>query len=385
VDEILNKIPLLPKEFLKTKNAEIQNSERKSEFKNFKSGTSGTPNLIIYDGESLQIGFALWRRFHDSIGLPEIFSSVRLSGKILINPTQKKPPFWVYNFLDQQLFMSTYHLTDKNMAHYVSKLNQFKPQFIDAYPSAIFVLAEYINRKNIILDFTPIAISTTAETLYAHYKIEIEKAFNCKVYNQYSSSEGGPFISECKFGKLHLNTDSGIFEFVNIANKKALAGEYAELVITSLRQWKTSLIRYRTGDWVKVSAQSFTYQTCECGCSMPIVEEIIGRQEDILFTEEKGYVGRMDTAYKGLNGIIKSKIIQHNINLVEVLNVVDGKYSEAIADLFLQNLKDRLGTKIKIEITLVDAIPSGASNKFKAVERCFDLPVLPSKNNSQSE
>jgi phenylacetate-CoA ligase len=373
VEAILELIPFLPKVFLKTKNLEIQNYKRLSEYKNFTSGTSGTPNLIIYDAESFQIGFALWRRFHDWIGLPNSFKSVRLSGKILISPTQNKPPFWIYNIFDKQLFMSSYHLTENNLPTYIQKLNDFKPQFIDAYPSAIFIIAKYINNNNLTLNFKPIAIATTAETLYQQYKDEIEKAFGCKVYNQYSSSEGGPFIVECPFGKLHLNTDSGVFEFINMDGVKAKEGEYAEMVITSLRQWKTPLIRYCTGDWVKLSAQSFNYQECECGCSMPTVEEIIGRQEDILFTEEKGYVGRMDPAYKGLNGILKSKIIQHEIDYVEVLNVIDSNFNMDMQNLFLQNLRDRLGKKITIDIKIVDDIPLGASGKFKAVERKFDI------------
>mgnify|MGYP000709277252 CR=1 FL=1 len=123
VEDILHLIPALPKVFLKTKNVEIQNGKRLSEYKNFTSGTSGTPNLILYDAESLQIGFALWRRFHDWIGLPNKFTSVRLSGKILINPKQTKLPFWVYNIFDKQLFMSSYHLTENNLPKYIQKLN----------------------------------------------------------------------------------------------------------------------------------------------------------------------------------------------------------------------------------------------------------------------
>lgn len=373
IEEIFTKIPLLPKENLKKYNLELQNKKRSSDYKNFTSGTSGTPNLIIYDQESLQIGFALWRRFHDTIGLPEKFKSVRLSGKILINPSQNKKPFWVMNLFDKQLFMSTYHLSEENMHDYVNKLNRLKPEFIDAYPSALYILSQFINKHNLKLEFIPFAISTTAETLYEHYKVEIEKAFQCKVYNQYSSSEGGPFITECQNGKLHLNTDSGVFEFINIDNKPAEAGEYAELCVTSLRQWKTPLIRYKTGDWVKVSSKSFTYQNCACGSCMPVVDEIVGRQEDILFTPEKGYVGRMDPAYKGLTGIVKSKIIQHSENSLEVQNVVDSNYSNAIEKQLIYNIRERLGEKIEIVVNLMDEIPLGPSGKFKAVERKFKI------------
>jgi phenylacetate-CoA ligase len=374
VVDLLKRLPTLPKQYLKTKNIEIQNSCRANQYENFTSGTSGTPNKIYYDAESFQIGFALLRRFYDTMNLPTKFRSVRLSGKILIAPNQNKPPFWVYNIFDKQLFMSTYHLTEDNMVIYIDKLNKFKPQFIDAYPSAIYILAQYINKNKIKLGFTPIAIATTAETLYDNYRLEIEQAFGCKVYNQYSSSEGGPFIHECSNKKLHLNLDSGVFEFINLQGNEAKPGELAEMVITSLRQWKTPLIRYHTGDWVKVSKEGITFQHCTCGCYMPTIEEVIGRQEDILFTKEKGYIGRMDPAYKGLDGIIRSKIIQHTIDYIEVLNEVDNStFSPAMLQLLTRNLRDRLGEQVQIEIKTVDNIPLGASGKFKAVERRFEL------------
>ena len=374
-EQILDKLPYLEKNNLKLCNTIIQNSSRKKDYKNFTSGTSGTPNLIFYDKKSLQIGFALWKRFHDSIGLPPKFSSVRLSGKIMVSPERKTKPFWVHNIFDNQLFMSTYHLKDENMEEFINKLNKFKPEFIDSYPSAIFILSKYINTNKIKLKFKPIAIATTAETLYDHYKSEIEKAFCCKVYNQYSSSEGGPFITECSEGKLHLNTDSGIFEFLNSSGNPARAGEIAELCVTSLRQWKTPLIKYKTGDWVRIVEESFTYQKCKCGCLMPIVKEIIGRQEDILFTEEKGYVGRLDPAYKGLNGIIKSKIIQHSMNQIEILNETDKEYNSHYEQKLIENIRDRVGKNIVITVKCVKEIPLGAAGKFKAVERKFPLPI----------
>lgn len=375
-DEVLKKLPYLEKNHLKTFNSLIQNSSRKKEYKNYTSGTSGSPSLIYYDKKSLQIGFALWRRFHDTINLPAKFSSVRLSGKIIVSPEIKTKPFWVYNYFDKQLFMSTYHLKNEFMNEYVIQLNKFKPQFIDAYPSAIYILSKYINANKLKLTFKPIAIATTAETLYDHYKFEIQKAFNCNVYNQYSSSEGGPFITECQAGKLHLNTDSGIFEFLNTLGKPATAGEIAELCVTSLRQWKTPLIKYKTGDWVRIIEESFTYQKCECGCYMPIVKEIIGRQEDILYTEEKGYIGRLDPAYKGLNGIIKSKIIQHSLEEIEIINEIGKEYSSQIEKELIQNIQDRVGKNIIINVNCVKQIPLGASGKFKAVERKFKLPEV---------
>ncbi len=370
--ELLNKIPFLEKTTLKEKLAELENTNpiRKRDYINFTSGTTGTPTKVYYDKESMQLSFALWRRFHDTLGLPEKFKSIRLSGRIFLKPNVDAPPYWIYNMVDQQLFMSSYHLSEDKIPDYVKKVSQFKPQLIDGYPSAIYILAKFINANNINLGFSPKGIATTAETLFPHQRIEIEKAFGCRVYNQYASSEGGSFITECKDGRYHLNTDSGIFEFINLQGETAKPGEYAELIITSFRNLKTPLIRYRSKDMVVLEDND---TPCTCGCSMPCIKDIIGREDDILYTKDRGFVGRMDTAYKGLSGIEKSQIVQNSADQIDIYQVVTKEYTPQMEKKFMDNLRERLGTVVDIKIHAVDDIPLSKNGKFKAVMRNFKM------------
>ena len=268
--------------------------------------------------------------------------------------------------------MSTYHLSDKNFIHYVNKIKKYKPELLDGYPSAIYLIARYINKNSIKLDFKPKAIAVTAETLYDYQRLEIEKAFNCKVYNQYASSEGSPFITECIKGNLHLNTDSGVFEFINMKGEMAMPGDIAQLVVTSFRNLKTPLIRYNIEDTILLPKKIIN---CSCGCNMPIIEKIIGREDDILWTKEKGYVGRMDTAYKGLIGITKSQIIQTSPTNIVVNNIVDDNYSKVVEKNLIHNLKERLGHNINYKINIVKTIPLGANGKFDAVKREFKIDL----------
>lgn len=370
--ELVGRLPYLEKATLKTSLERIENKnpERQRDVINFTSGTTGTPTTVYYDKESMQMSFALWRRFHEVIGLPKSFKTVRLSGKIFAAPTTEKPPFWVYNMVDRQLLMSTYHLSESRLPAYFNKIKEFKPELIDGYPSAVYILAKFINAHNINLGFKPVAIATTAETLYDYQRAEIEKAFQCKAYNQYASSEGGAFITECKNGSFHINIDSGYFEFMNLEGQPARPGEYAELVISSFRNMKTPLIRYKSKDIVQLAEEQ---RVCGCGCHMPVVKQIIGREEDILFTEDKGYVGRMDTAYKGLTGIERSQIIQRSPELIDIYQIVNQDYDKQIEQKFLVNLRERLGNKVAINIHLVDDIPLSKNGKFKAVIRDFKL------------
>ncbi|MFD2562449.1 phenylacetate--CoA ligase family protein [Aquimarina rubra] len=371
--DVLQKMPILTKSERKTNPDLLVNKSRNTDGVGYTSGTSGAPTINYLDKESINRSFALWRRFHKAIGLEtKRVKQVRFSGRLIVKPDSKKPPFWVYNYFENQLLMSTYHLTDDNLFHYVKKLNRFKPILLDGYPSAIYIISRFINQKKLTLNFTPKAIAVTAETLYDYQRLEIEKAFNCHVYNQYASSEGSPFITECTQGNLHLNTDSGVFEFVNVKGEKAKFGEVAQLVVTSFTNLKTPLIRYNIEDTVLLAEAG---KTCSCGCAMPMIEKLTGREDDILWTKEKGYVGRMDTAYKGLEGIVKSQIIQENPEEILVNLIADQNFDDKMQEKLVDNLKDRLGQNINYQIRVVEDIPLGPNGKFDAVKRNFAIEL----------
>ncbi len=370
---VLQKMPILKKAERKSYPEALVNKKRNKDGVGYTSGTSGAPTINYLDLESINRSFALWRRFHHTLGLAtRKVRQVRFSGRLMVRPDAKKPPFWVYNYFERQLLMSTYHLTEDHLIHYVHKLNRFKPLLLDGYPSAIYIISRFINKHKIEMQCTPKAIAVTAETLYDYQRLEIEKAFKCHVYNQYASSEGSPFITECIQGNLHLNLDSGIFEFINTKGEKAKPGEVAQLVVTSFTNLKTPLIRYNIEDTVLLSEKT---KTCSCGCAMPIIEKLTGREDDILWTQEKGYVGRMDTAYKGLEGIIKSQIIQESPQEIIVNLIADDMFDKSMHDKLLHNLKDRLGENLNYQINTVDNIPLGPNGKFDAVKRNFKIAL----------
>ncbi|WP_024769160.1 phenylacetate--CoA ligase family protein [Aquimarina macrocephali] len=368
---VLRSMPILKKSERKSYPDQIVNTKRTTDGIGHTSGTSGAPTINYLDTESINRSFALWRRFHHAIGLDtKRVKQVRFSGRLMVKPDVQKPPFWVYNYFENQLLMSTYHLKEENLKHYIKKLNDFKPILLDGYPSAIYILSRYINENNYTIDFTPKAIAVTAETLYDYQRFEIEKAFNCHVYNQYASSEGSPFITECTKGNLHLNLDSGVFEFINTQGKEAKPGEVAQLVVTSFTNLKTPLIRYNIEDTVLLAAEG---KRCDCGCPMPMIEKLTGREDDILWTEEKGYIGRMDTAYKGLKGIVQSQIIQESPKEIVINLIANEDFNADMEKMLLHNFQDRLGTKVEYQINKVDDIPLGPNGKFDAVKRNFSI------------
>jgi phenylacetate-CoA ligase len=86
------------------------------------------------------------------------------------------------------------------------------------------------------------------------WKASMEDDWNCKVWNLYGSTEGGPFATSEEDGILRLHDDFFLFEVVDPDTMEPLHGEDVTggLVLTTLGREAQPMIRYYTRDLVRV-------------------------------------------------------------------------------------------------------------------------------------
>ena len=304
--------------------------------------------------------------FKAKIGL-ENYSKLRkatFSGRSFVFRNQSKI-FWRYNLAYKQRLYSTFHLNNKNLPYYIKDLNRFKPEVINGFVSAIYELADYIGRNDVNLLFEPKAIFTTSETLLDMHRDRIETVFGCRVYDQYASAEGAPFITECKEGRLHYNMDTGVIEL----------DENNEMIVTSFNTHGTPLIRYNIGDKL-----TFSKETCSCGSVHPVVEEIKGRKVDFLLStnSDKISLSHLADVIKGLpNSVIKMQFIQNSKRKLDVNLVIDEDlFSDKDTNSISKELKYRFGSDMELQFHFLKDIPREKSGKYSLIKIKFAFLVF---------
>jgi phenylacetate-CoA ligase len=359
----LRKIPLLSKETLR-KNPEIflnQQYRRQSLMKIHTSGTTGTPLTIFCDHKTRQLNYAFFDRFLHSVGVNSNGKRATLGGRIIAAPQQRKPPFWRYVYFQNNLLLSAYHLTDENLDSYVKKLYEYKPDYIDAYPTSLYVLAKHAFDHNIKLTGITKAIITSAEMLQKFHREMIESVFEAPIYDQYGCAEMCVFVAQCPLGNYHIHSDFGILEFLNSSGDPASPGEVAELVCTGLINPVMPLIRYRIGDLGILADKK-----CECSLSFPILEELSGRIDDMIYTPDGRKISRLGRVIYDFP-IKEIQYIQKEISSVRILIVRDTSFNENDEQRLINELRKRLGMVIALNIEYVSKIERGANTKFKTV------------------
>ncbi len=237
-------LPIVSKEMFRANLDKIYTVSTSDGVESFTGGTTGKSLRVLFTQKDFQTRMAYLDTYKTRIGIDPFQSrKATFSGRVLTSGVFQgnRKIFWRKNAFYNQRLYSTFDLTDKKLPYYIKDLNAYKPEVLNGFVSAIYSVAKYIVDKKIGLSFQPKAVFTTSETLLPHHRETIERAFSTRVFDQYASGEGAPFITECLFGNLHYNLDTGVIE---VPNDRDGGG----MLVTSFTTYGTPLIRYQIGD-----------------------------------------------------------------------------------------------------------------------------------------
>jgi|SRR5690554_95917 len=330
-------------------------------------GTTGKSLEVKFFARNTQERFAFLDDFRARFGYELGKKTAWFSGKsILTDKDVRKHRFWKTDVLHKVRYYSTFHIKNDYLKYYVEDLIKYRPEYFVGFPSTILDIAKYgiANNYQYPEDATK-AIFPTAETITSEMRTVIEGFFKTKMYDQYASSEGAPFIFECIQGNLHLELQSGVFEVLDDNDSPTQSGR---LVVTSFTTEGTPLIRYDIGDSITLDDPD---KTCSCGNNNLLVKEILGRTDDYIYSPENGKInlGNISNTLKNTRGIKSFQVVQDALNQLDIYLVTDAsEYNQKVETTFLNNWRDRVGSKMVLNLHYVEENPVEKSGKFRIVK-----------------
>ena len=360
----LKKLPFLEKKDLREfgGNDLLSNNREAGSFFS-SSGSTGTPIQVFFSKYFHQKWSAAYEvRVRNWAGVNHKMRRGMIGGRRIIPNAIASPPYYRYNYFEQQTYFSAYHLSAKTVMNYMQGLKKNKVEYLVGYAMSIYFWADFINNDSDIKPIQLKAVLTSSEKLTTKMRLSIERAFLCKVYDGYSGVEACGLISENKSGELLFSPDTGILEVLDNNGKQVLNGESGEVISTGLLNYDQPLIRYRIGDRVTLAVT----QTSKSNLGFPIIKEIEGRIEDVVIGADGRKMVRFHSIFININGLKAAQVIQHELNFLEINLVVNNSYSKESEKLVFKRLESQLG-KIKVKYSYLNSLPLTKGGKIKAV------------------
>ncbi len=360
----LSKIPILTKNDLRLygENELLSTElEPKGEFL-ASSGSTGTPTRILFSHKMHQRYFGIFETcINNWAGLTRFNPRGMIGGRRIIKDGKASPPYYRYNIFEKQVYFSAYHISAKTVENYVEGMVKHKIDYLTGYASSNYFLARFIEEKGIKAPRLK-GVLTSSEKCTQEMRDTFKRVYGCETFDSFNGVEACNLISECEHHKLHVVPMVGLIEVLNDKGENCLPGEIGEVISTGFLNFDQPLIRYRMGDLVKLSMD----QTCPCGRSMTVIDEIIGRLEDTVIGSDGREMVRFHGIFINIPNLIESQVIQKEISKFEINIVSNGKLKPEDENLIKKRMKSQLG-EVEVKINYLENIPKGANGKYKAV------------------
>jgi phenylacetate-CoA ligase len=283
------------------------------------------------------------------------------SGRLVEPDPDRFKAVYRYNAFEKQVYFSAFHLKPDAAQQYVDALWMHKTKWLTGYAVSYFLLAKMILNQNLKVPELK-AVITTSEKLTHAMRVVMEKAYNCPIYEEYSTVETALFASECEKGRLHVSPDVSMVEILRPDGTACEPGEVGEVVTTCLMRSYQPLIRFRLGDLA-----AWDPEPCPCGRQMPVIKEVVGRIEDVVIGPDGRQMVRFHGIFVDQPNVIEGQIIQETLDSFTVKIVPTNNFSQADIEDIKHRMANRLGQNISVQVIQVNEIPRTKSGKFQAV------------------
>ena len=358
--------PILEKELVRARPMDFVSDKRRigrQRYSILTSGTTGTPLQIFFERHERQFHYAFFSRLRSWFNLPARSKRVTFFGRLIQPPEDNRPPFWRHDVTQRNLIMSSYHLSPKNLPLYYRKILEYAPEEIIGYPSSIYTLSNFVVRSG--LPRIPVRlVVTTAETLLQHQRETISAAVTGEVIDQYGCAEMAVFASECEHHTMHVHPEHGLVEIVDDAGQAVTSG-VGRAIVTGFVNQTMPFIRYSIGDRLELAPGS---ALCTCGRAFPIIREIVGRNDEVIYRTDGTPVGRLSPVFKSNSNIVRAKVVQSESGQITIRIVSESEFSSEERVQLIAEMRKRVGPDFPIDIVIDRDIPIGPNGKFKLVE-----------------
>lgn len=363
----ISKLPFLTKDDLnRDMDSIMSNSFVKEDL--VKSSTGGSTGLALTfyrDCRTTSLRRAQDHLFNASIGVYPGTKRAWVWGSPLdvFSPQSLKAK--IGNFLSERaIHFYSFDATPASIGDFLAQLNKHRPKVIFAYPNMLATMAEFARDQRIGMN--PISkVVVTAEAVYDWQRRLFKDVFGAETYERYGSRETGTFASEgYDHAGMHIFEPGYHFEVIDTQGNPVPEGEMGELVLTDFYNHAMPMIRYRTGDLVKIDSSP-----CPCGCAWRRIVAIGGRTLDMIVRPDGSRISGLVIV-----ALLQDARVESRVQVVQTLPdslTVRHLASDIIPFEARANLKRELdqvfGVSVNISYQPVEELTYDKSGKYRYV------------------
>ncbi len=255
---------------------------------------------------------------------------------------------WMYSPMYNELIFSPFKLSRLTLEHYVTKINDYNPQYLNGYLSSIYFFAKLLEESQIKLDSNLKGIFLISETIDNEQRKFVERFFKVKSAIHYGHSERCVLAEGIKAHNYKFDPYYGFTELIKIEDNRY------SIVGTGFLSLTMPLIRYKTDD---ICTHENGYYS------------VSGKWKgtDGLYGKNNEYFGQAALNFHSdiFKNVLNYQFVQTEKGKADLLIIVNRDFKESEIDLMQKKIAKKTKDIIDFKIRVVNSLLLTPSGKFK--------------------
>ncbi len=325
------------------------------------SGTTGIPLNLIRSSESLAYEQAAIDGLFERLGLRARTARVAVLRGDKVETTGAR--WWTRSQQGRRLTLSSYHLDRATIGAYAQAVREFAPDVLCAYPSALESLCRLLTETRQTLRVPRVVCSS--EILSPSTWVLARSVLGCEMADYYGQAERVAFASAVGPHEYRFLPGYAHVELLR-AGGDDLETTY-EIVGTPLWNLAMPLVRYRTGDLLRLPATLAAHELEEISLGARSFGGIVGRNADVLVMADGVRLTAINHIPRDVTRIIALQIVQDSLDQVRIRVLPGPRYDAAEGEAFLARARTVLPITMRVTIEPTDALERGELGKIPVV------------------
>lgn len=234
------------------------------------------------------------------------------------------------------------------------------PEYLQTHPYTLKGLIELsvkigVRPKNLR------EVRTFGEALEPDIRDLARRHWGVPVTDNYSAMELGTIAQQCPESEnLHVQAEGILLEVLNEDGGACRRGEVGRVVVSTLQNYASPLLRYELGDYAEMGAP------CQCGRGLPVLRRIIGRQRNLLRLPDGSQIFPEGwREFSRLAPIRQFQLVQTSLQHIAVNLVTERRVTDMEEESVRRYLRDKFSYDFEITFHYHDIIERSANGKFE--------------------
>jgi len=236
-----------------------------------------------------------------------------------------------------------------------------EPDYLLSLPSNLKALALHFREKGWKLDKLK-QVRCYGESVSEELRSLCDEVFAVPLCDVYSSQEVGQIAQPChEHGNYHIQSENLLVEVLDEQGRQCQPGEVGRVVITTLHNFATPLIRYCIGDYAEVG------EPCACGRGLPVLKRIMGRQRNMIVLPDgrQHWPSFPSSEWMDIAPLKQMQLVQETKETVLARLVSDRNLNETEEAELVSYLQGRFQYPFNISLEYCEDIPRSKAGKFE--------------------